>query len=91
LILPKRIRHDNTRSEWSDACGQSQHYQTKMGSPRDRFGAAVSTELGEDRRDMELAVWGEIPSRRAITLLEAPSAMVASSSCRTAMSGPLRA
>jgi len=35
-------------------CGQSQHYQTKMGSPRDRFGATVGIELGEDRRDMEL-------------------------------------
>jgi hypothetical protein len=25
-----------------------------MGSPRDRFGATVGIELGEDRRDMEL-------------------------------------
>jgi hypothetical protein len=25
-----------------------------MGSPRDRFGATVSIELGEDCRDMEL-------------------------------------
>jgi quercetin dioxygenase-like cupin family protein len=36
------------------ACGRSQHYQTKMGGPRDRFGATVGIELGEDRRDMEL-------------------------------------
>jgi hypothetical protein len=28
-----------------------------------------------------LAVWSEIPNRRAITLLEAPSAMAASTSC----------
>ena len=56
LVLRKRIKHDNARSEyeWSDTCGQLQHYQTKMGSPRDRFGATVGIELGEDRRDMEL-------------------------------------
>jgi len=35
-------------------CGQSQHYQTEMGSPRDRFGATVGIELGENRSDMEL-------------------------------------
>jgi hypothetical protein len=33
---------------------RSQHYQTEMGSPRDRFSATVGIELGEDRRDMEL-------------------------------------
>jgi hypothetical protein len=35
-------------------CGRSQHYQSKMGSPRDCFGATVGIELGEDRGDMEL-------------------------------------
>jgi hypothetical protein len=42
---------------WHTSChrsGRSQHYQTEMGSPRDRFGATVGIELGEDRRDMEL-------------------------------------
>ena len=39
---------------WRQACCRSQHYQTEMGSPRDRFGATVGIELGEDRRDMEL-------------------------------------
>src|SRR5262249_36983229 len=33
-----------------------------------------------------LAVWREIPSRRAITLLEAPSAMAASTSCSRGVS-----
>jgi predicted PurR-regulated permease PerM len=33
-----------------------------------------------------LAVWSEIPSRRAITLLEAPSAMAASTSCSRGVS-----
>src|SRR5262249_3770065 len=39
---------------WRQACCRSQHHQTEMGSPRDRFGATVGIELGEDRRDMEL-------------------------------------
>ncbi len=57
-----------------------------MGSPPDRFGATVGIELGEDRRDMELGRVERDSSRRAITLLEAPSAMAASTSCSRGVS-----
>jgi hypothetical protein len=31
---------------WRQAYCRSQHYQTEMGSPRDRFGATVGIEFG---------------------------------------------
>jgi hypothetical protein len=65
---------------------RSQHYQTEMGSPRDRFGATVSVELGEDWRNMELGGVDRDSWPRAITLLEAPSAMAASTSCSRGVS-----
>jgi len=47
-------RNRRTQKVSLDRLVRSQHYQTEVGSPRDRFGATVSIELGEDCRDMEL-------------------------------------
>jgi hypothetical protein len=51
-----------------------------MGCSRDRFVRLSASSLARIAATWNLAVWIEIPSRRAITLLEAPSAMAASTS-----------
>jgi hypothetical protein len=45
---------------------------------RDGVGAAGGVKLVQEPADVELGVWTEMPSRRAMTLLDAPSASRAS-------------
>src|SRR5262245_17394071 len=71
-LPPEAADHSITRPRWAARATASVRLS--------------ASSLARIAATWNLAVWSEIPSRRAITLLEAPSAMAASTSCSRGVS-----